>query len=121
MKIGTCRGLDDFAAIKDAAEAGVDYYECGFGNLVNLDEEKFQICKTKNPKELESNEEYQLATGKVMAYQTFLQELVDDPRLLSDSDSNMAKQYVSDNIQPSEKMITLINLLEEIIRRDNNV
>lgn len=45
MKIGTCRGLDDFAAIKDAAEAGVDYYECGFGNLVNLDEEKFQKAK----------------------------------------------------------------------------
>ena len=69
----------------------------------------------KNPKELEANEEYQLATGKVMAYQTFLQELVDDPRLLSGSDSNMAKQYVNDNMQISEKMVALINLLEEII------
>ena len=69
----------------------------------------------KNPKELEANEEYQLATGKVMAYQTFLQELVDDPRLLSHSDSNMAKQYVNDNMQISEKMVALINLLEEII------
>lgn len=45
MKIGTCRGLDDFEAIKSAAEAGVDYYECGFGNLVNIDEEKFQKAK----------------------------------------------------------------------------
>ena len=45
MKIGTCRGLDDFEAIKAAAEAGVDYYECGFGNLVNLDEENFQKAK----------------------------------------------------------------------------
>ncbi len=45
MKIGTCRGLDDFEAIKAAAEAGVDYYECGFGNLVNIDEEKFQEAK----------------------------------------------------------------------------
>ena len=45
MKIGTCRGLDDFEAIIAAAEAGVDYYECGFGNLVNLDEENFQKAK----------------------------------------------------------------------------
>ena len=45
MKIGTCRGIEDFEAIKAAAEAGVDYYECGFGNLVNIDEEKFQKAK----------------------------------------------------------------------------
>ncbi len=45
MKIGTCRGLDDFDAIKAAAEAGVDYYECGFGNLVNLDEDRIQKAK----------------------------------------------------------------------------
>ncbi len=45
MKIGTCRGLNDFEAIKAAAQAGVDYYECGFGNLVNLDDETFFKAK----------------------------------------------------------------------------
>lgn len=75
----------------------------------------------KNPKELENNEEYQLATGKVMAYQTFLQELVDDPRLLSTSDSNMAKQYVDDKITLSEKMVTLLDLVEEIILSGSKV
>ncbi len=45
MKIGTCRGLEDFDAIKVAANAGVDYYECGFGNLVNIDEDNFQKAK----------------------------------------------------------------------------
>ena len=45
MKIGVCRGLDDFESIKCAAEAGLDYYECSFGSLVNFDDEKFNECK----------------------------------------------------------------------------
>lgn len=45
MKIGVCRGLDDFASIEAAAQAGVDYLECGFGSLVNFDDEKFNACK----------------------------------------------------------------------------
>lgn len=69
--------------------------------------------KYPNPKDLENNEEYQLSTGKVMAYQTFLQELVNDPRLLSESDSNMAKQYSCNSVSP--KLETLLNLLEEIL------
>lgn len=45
MKFGVCRGLDDFQSIKIASEIGVDYYECGFGSLVNYDDEKFNNCK----------------------------------------------------------------------------
>lgn len=45
MKIGVCRGLDDFESIKLAAEAGVDYYECGFGSLAKFNDEKFNECK----------------------------------------------------------------------------
>lgn len=45
MKIGVCRGLDDFESIKSASEAGVDYYECGFGSLAKFDDEKFNECK----------------------------------------------------------------------------
>ncbi len=44
MKIGVCRGLDDFESIKIASEKGADYYECGFGSLVNYDDEKFNNC-----------------------------------------------------------------------------
>ena len=68
--------------------------------------------KYPNPKDLESNEDYQRATGMVMAYQTFLQELVDDPRLLSGSESEMAQQYNCEDISP--KLYTLINLVSEI-------
>ncbi len=45
MKFGVCRGLDDFESIKIASEIGLDYYECGFGSLVNFDDEKFNSCK----------------------------------------------------------------------------
>lgn len=65
-----------------------------------------------NPKDLEANEDYQRATGLVMAYQTFLQELVDDPRLLAGSDSEMAKQYGCEDSSP--KLDTLMNLVTEI-------
>lgn len=82
----------------------------------DLDETRKEIetleKRYPNPKDLEVNEDYQMATGKVMAYQTFLQELVDDPRLLSDSDSEMAKQYNCEDVSP--KLDTLINLVTEI-------
>ncbi len=45
MKFGVCRGLDDFDAIKAAKEAGIDYFETGFGCLANYEESKFLDCK----------------------------------------------------------------------------
>ncbi len=53
MKIGVCRGLDDFESIKIASAVSVDYYECGFGSLAKFDDEKFKLCK-------ENLEEYSL-------------------------------------------------------------
>ncbi len=47
MIFGVCRGLDDFEAMKAASEAGVDYYECGFGSLSRFDDEKFNLCREK--------------------------------------------------------------------------
>ncbi len=47
MKIGVCRGLDDFESMKAASQAGVDYYECGFGSLSKFDDEKFNLCREK--------------------------------------------------------------------------
>ena len=77
------------------------------------DEVKRLESRITNPKELESNEEYLTAKGKVMAYQTFLQELVDDPRLLSSSESNMAKRYSCEDKSP--KLGVLIELIDEIV------
>ena len=45
MKFGVCRCLDDFESIKSASQAGLDYYECGFGGLAKYDDEKFNECK----------------------------------------------------------------------------
>lgn len=72
-----------------------------------------------NPKDLESNEEFLTAKGKVMAYQTFLQELVDHPRLLNESESNLAKQYHCQEESPKLKM--LFELVEEITEAGNKV
>ncbi len=45
MKIGVCRGFDDFFGIKAAAEAGADYIEAGFASFVNNEDAKFDFCK----------------------------------------------------------------------------
>ncbi len=45
MKFGVCRGLDDLVSMKSAKEAGVDYFETGFGCLANFGDEKFNEGK----------------------------------------------------------------------------
>lgn len=65
-----------------------------------------------SPEILNTNEDYLIAKGKIMAYQTFLQELVDDPRLLSSSESGMAQQYSCTDKSP--KLEVLLELVEEI-------
>lgn len=67
-----------------------------------------------DPKELEKNTEYKQWKAKIMAYQTFAQELADDPRLLSMSESNMANVYNVDGLD-SPKLAILEELVENII------
>ena len=45
MKFGVCRGLDDLNAMKLAKNAGIDYFETGFGCLANFNDEKFNEGK----------------------------------------------------------------------------
>ena len=52
--------------------------------------------KITNPKLLETNAEFLQWKAKILAYQTFAQELADDPRLLSMSESGMANNLVYD-------------------------
>ena len=73
-----------------------------------------------NPKLLEKNPEYLQWTAKVMAYQTFAQELADDPRLLGMSESNMANQYNIDGLN-SPKLEVLEELVENIIDANETV
>lgn len=73
-----------------------------------------------NPKLLEKNPEYMQWTAKVMAYQTFAQELADDPRLLSMSESNMVNTYNVDGLN-SPKLDVLEELIENIIDADETV
>ncbi len=76
--------------------------------------------KITNPKLLETNAEYKQWTAKVMAYQTFAQELADDPRLLSMSESNMSNNYNVDGLD-SPKLDVLKELVSNIIDADETV
>jgi SNF2 family DNA or RNA helicase len=73
-----------------------------------------------NPKELERNSEYQQWKAKVMAYQTFAQELADDPRLLSMSESKMANEYNTDGLD-SPKLEVLDELVTNILDAEETV
>ena len=76
--------------------------------------------KIKNPKELEHNAEFLQWKAKILAYQTFAQELADDPRLLSMSESGMANSYKTDGLN-SPKLDLLLDLIGEIIDADETV
>ena len=76
--------------------------------------------KITNPRLLETNAEYRQWTAKVMAYQTFAQELADDPRLLGMSESNMANQYNIDGLD-SPKLAVLEELITNILDADETV
>ena len=76
--------------------------------------------KITNPKLLETNKEVLQWKAKILAYQTFAQELADDPRLLSMSESNMANQYNIDGLD-SPKLNVLKDLVSNIIVADETV
>lgn len=69
--------------------------------------------------ELDNNEEFQQCKAKIMALQTFAQELVDSPRLLIESESNMSKQYYIDEESP--KLEVCMELIDEIINSGEKV
>ena len=77
-------------------------------------------AKINNPKILETNSEYLQWKSKVLAYQTFAQEIADDVRLLNMSESNMVNKYKTENIK-SEKLNILIDLVQEIIEANETV
>lgn len=68
---------------------------------------------------LKENEQYIQLSARVMMYQTFMQELADDPRLLLGSDSKAAEQYFVDERSP--KLEALLVLIEEITQSGDKV
>ena len=77
-------------------------------------------AKIKDPKILDKHAEYQQWSAKVMAYQTFAQELADDPRLLNMSESTLSNQYDVEGLK-NPKLDVLIDLVSDIIEADETV
>lgn len=90
--------------------------------MTDLENERLkseELEKSISPDDIENNEEYQTSKAKIMAYQTFAQELVDDPRLLETTESNMAKNYICKDRSP--KLDLLLELIEQIISEGDKV
>nr|DAV25101.1 MAG TPA: Chromatin remodeling complex ATPase [Caudoviricetes sp.] len=90
--------------------------------MFELDEESKRaesLEQKLKPHELEFNEDFLACKAKIMALQTFAQEIVDSPRLLIDSDSEMAKRYYVDEESP--KLNVCMELVDEIISSGEKV
>lgn len=89
--------------------------------LDELNEQDLKIRrKCKSEAEAMLNEELQTIGGKIMALQTFAQELADTPMLLLESESEMSKQYIADPGE-SPKLNLCMELVDEILESDEKV
>lgn len=91
-----------------------------FDKLDELKAETSRIEKQVQGKDLENNEEYNTLKAQILAYQTFAQELIDDPRLFDLSDSNLLKDYSCKN-KTSPKLELLLDLVETILSNDSKI
>lgn len=90
--------------------------------MFELDEESKKAERLEQnlkPHELEFNEDFLACKAKMMALQTFAQEIVNSPRLLIGSDSDMAKRYYVDEESP--KLSVCMELVDEIISSGEKV
>jgi len=91
--------------------------------LEELNRQEFEIrrkCKTET--EVLLNEELQKIGAKILALQTFCQELADSPLLLTSSDSDMSKQYAEGvNLKENPKMDLCMEKVKEIIESGEKV
>jgi len=73
----------------------------------------------KSEKELNDNEDLAKIEAKIMALQTFSQEIADSVRLLEESESTLAKEYVCKG--PNNKLEMFKDIVEEIIESGEKV
>ena len=78
------------------------------------------LDKTLSPAEALHNEERAKLDAGIMARQAFAQELANSELLLSESESEMAKQYVT-GCKENHKLDLLMTLIEEIIESGEKV
>lgn len=89
-------------------------------DLDALKEQDFKIrSKCKSETEAELNSELQKISMKILALQTFGQELADSPVLLSSSDSEMAKSYTCKPTSP--KLELCAEMVDEILQSGEKV
>lgn len=91
--------------------------------MTRLDEINEQIndyeYRVKDKSKLEFDEKYNKLVMQKLMHQTFAQELVDDPRLLSCSDSESANKYICNSKSP--KLDILLDLVTDIINSGEKV
>lgn len=82
-----------------------------------LNKQDFEIRrKCKSEAEAMLNEELQKIGAKILALQTFCQELADSPLLLTTSESDMSKQYAEGiNLKENPKMDLCLEKVQEIL------
>lgn len=89
--------------------------------LDDLNHQDFEIRrKCKSEAEAKLNEDLQIIGGRIMALQTFAQELADTPMLLLQSESEMSKQYIADPGE-SPKLNLCMELVDEILESEEKV
>lgn len=91
-----------------------------FNDLDRLKAETSKIEKQTRGEGLENNEEYNTLRAQILAYQTFAQELIDDPRLFDLSDSNLLKNYICKD-KTSPKLDLLLDLVDNLISNGSKV
>lgn len=83
-------------------------------DLNRQDFEIRRICKSENEALL--NEDLQKISARILALQTFAQEIADSPLLLTHSDSDMAQSYAEGiNMKNNPKMDLCMEKINEII------
>ena len=88
--------------------------------LAELKRKLEALDKTLSPVEALHNEERAKLDAGIMARQAFAQELANSELLLSESESEMAKQYIT-GCKENHKLDLLMNLIEEIIESGEKV
>lgn len=91
--------------------------------LDELNEKDYRIrMQCKSEAEAMLNEELQQISAKILALQTFAQEIADSPLLLTMSDSDMANSYAQGlNIKNNAKMDLCIEKVSEILESEEKV
>lgn len=114
-------GLSVYQRYCDLTQKQLEKYQEMIEELDQLNKEDFNIrSKCKSEAEAMLNEELQKIGGKIMALQTFSQELADTPLLLLKSESEMSKQYAVD-VKNSPKLDLCMELVDEILQSGEKV